>query len=95
MKIREVAFNEYCRAPNSEGGVNRLRCGSGIEAFSSAHVDSIIEDAIGVIVTKTFNGRVYVSRYPWTRVTDVRYETVDVATKPSPKPQAAAEAPSK
>lgn len=79
MKIVEVSFEDYVRRPENQHNTNVLRLGRDNAIGISATVDTIDEDAIGILVSKTVTDRegartMHTARYPWHKVKDVKYE---------------------
>lgn len=86
MKILEVAFGEYVRRPENQHNTNILRVTHENKLGTSAQVDTLTEDEIGVVATKRTTATdgtvtVHTSRYPWWMVQDVKYEPE--VTKPT------------
>lgn len=79
MKILEVAFDDYVRRPESQHNTNVLRVTFENAIGTAATVDSLEEDAVGIVAKKVYVGpdgvkRLHMSRYPWGLVKDVKYE---------------------
>jgi hypothetical protein len=73
--VTEVGFDSYVRKVVERHNTKTIRLGH--------DVDNIEERPMGILVTKKEKGVTYRALYPWSRVTDVRYEPIpdEVAVK--------------